>query len=329
MNLKSFFRLSVFFSVLLLSQGCIHEYPKGGGNDPNKIDLGLELNFNLNWESMIHQVEWSTRARTERPNRFIIEMMRNNNIIGRDTLYLTDEEYVTGKYQHKLSFPVGANYYNLVAWYDRFEEGGVNPVFNTDNLTAVSLNHTGIENVEITRSAFGSENIDLSEYRGKKGVAVTKEVNFRHPGARFVIETEDYQEFLLNQKEALNQGDSFRIKINFDKDGPALLNLYSDKIDYDFGLPSREGKLNLPFIPDENLEIAEGFLFCSEEDYITMSIIVYNSALLQVARTDNFTFPVKRGFITRIKGDFLTAPINSSIKIDHIWEGEIIVEVEV
>lgn len=329
MKIGRLIQLFLIFISATFVESCIHEYPKGLGNDPTKLDLGIEFSFDLKWKEMIHHVEWSTRARMERSHRFIMELSRNDNILGRDTVYLSDEEFALGSYRHKFSLPVSASYYQVAAWYDRIDiESGLSP-FNTDDFNSVTLNYSDIKDSEKCYSAFASDYVDLTEFRNQKGASTEKEIEFFHAGAAFRIETGDFKEFLKNQKEALNQGDTYRLRIDFSKGTPCDLNLYNGKANHNIDLESRSGELVLPFSNAEEMVIAEGFCLTDESDNVTMTLTVFNSAQMIVSKTDAFTFPVKRGYITTVKGDFLTGTINNSITINHIWEGEITVELDI
>ena len=85
--------------------------------------------------------------------------------------------------------------------------------------------------------------------------------------------------------------------------------------------------MRLPFAEYDELKIAEGFLFCDNDSETSIQLSVLNSALVTVSRTEYFTFPIKRGYITTVRGDFLTHSLNGIFTVDHIWGGEIIIEI--
>lgn len=322
----SLLSLSGLICLIFLS-ACIHEYPSGTGVFPDKVNATVEINFDLRWDDMVFLVEnVSTRAREERPHRFILEVSQNEKIICRDTTYLSDEEFAFGTFNHKLSVPLSPRIYHIAGWYDMTDINHSASQFDVDDLREIKVNSTSIADEVTLQCAYGSDYLDLSEYNGQIGSSVTKELTLKHPGARFRLIATDISDFISNRMEDLLRGDTYRLKIDFETGNPGAFNIYSGKAIYEVDLPERTGDLLLPFGEYNELAIASGYLFCSPEDQIYMNLTVYNSFQMVVAKTPMFSFPVKRGFVTRVKGDFLTQPIDGAVSIDPKWEGEIIVD---
>ena len=87
------------------------------------------------------------------------------------------------------------------------------------------------------------------------------------------------------------------------------------------------GWMRLPFAEYTELKIAEGFLFCREQDTVNVKLSVLNSAMVTVSQTDYFSFPIRRGYITVVTGNFLTHPIDGIFSIDNIWDEDIVIEI--
>ena len=315
--------------MLLLPMGsCIHEYPSGSGVDPSKILTGIEIEFDLEWDYMIKQKSsYSSRSSLKKPHRFIIEITRNGEVTGRDYEYLSDDEFSQGILRHKLSFPLSARTYDLIVWYDRDGENSDSPNYNIEDLNRISFISKGIEYSSEHHSAFSREVLNLREYEGQTGITVIKNIKLSHTGAKFELIATDINEFITENRPALLQGDSFSIKLSLEKGSSGTFNIFTGKINHDEVPLERTGKLLLPFAEYDELKIAEGFLFCDEEEDMKMTLSVFNSAQIVVTRTEPFTLPVKRGIVTILKGDFLTHPLNSPITVDHIWAGEHIIEI--
>lgn len=320
--------LLILLCGAVILTGCIHDHPEGLGNDPSKVNANIELTFQLKWDRMISNFgNGNTRARAERPHRLIVETMRNGDLVCRDTSYLSSADFEGGIVRHKLSKPLNAQSYQLAVWYDMTDVAHTGSIFNVDDLSMVNVTSTSVNKTDSLQCAYASEIIDLSEYRGKLGVTAIQEVEMKHPGARFELIATDIQDFISNQRAALLQGDSFILTLNFEEDNTSAFNIYSDKAIKDKVMEDRSGPLYLPFGNYEELMISEGFLFCKPDDEITMTVTVYNSARMIVTKTNPFSFPVKQGYITRVSGDFLTHPLDGMVTIDHIWEGEMVIEI--
>lgn len=327
--------LFIFIGLLaVLFSGCIHEYPhpvKGPsseiGEKPGTINALVEVYFDITWEGLLHNIDFSTKARDDRSHRFILEVIKDGIPVCHDITYLSPDEFTLGKLNHKLSASLEAAYYQIAVWYDTQDEEGNNP-FKADALRDVRPINLTTENAEIFQCAYASDVLDLREYKDlKKEVNINKELNLSHAGARFEIVTTDIQRFISTYKESLNQGDSFTVFLTFPGSTPCSFDLPSDRLTASGEGFEMSGHMRLPFAEYDELKIAEGFIFCEEEDEITMKLGVKNSALLPVCQTEYFTFPVKRGYITTITGNFLSSPVDGIFSVNTLWEGEIIIEI--
>lgn len=321
--------------ILVPLQSCIYEYPyassghsPGIGDDPTTVDAYIDVAFDLNWEELPYHVNFdnSTRAATDRPHRFILEVSDNEKTLCHDIQYLTDDEFLNGRLLHRLSVPLGAQNYHVTAWYD-FKDSNGQHAFNADNLTNVRLVNNSTTDVSVMQCAYAHDILDLSDFAVETETSVTKDLKMGHPGARFEIIATDIQQFITDNKAALNQGDSFTVNLNFSFGSFTSFNTYSENVVFDNQDLTYAGHMRLPFAAYEELKIAEGFIFCLPEDDVTVKLIVTDSSLSKVCQTEYFSFPVKRGYITKVSGDFLTNSLNGSFSIDTDWEDEIDFEI--
>lgn len=319
--------------VMTLGQGCIHEYPypvKGDGNlpgvpgnDPTTMKALLEVSFDLSWESMLHHIEFQTRTKTPRTHRFVIEVKDGNQLICRDIEYLTDEDFANGIMRHRLSTSLYAKPYDVAVWYDNREVETPEYSFEANDLQNVRLLNRTTTDAELQTCGFASDVIDLSDVTTEDEDHIVKSLELGHAGARFEIIATDVNEFIAEQKAALLQGDTFSANIEILSGGTGTFNLHSCQALGEDDNLELTGRMRLPYDEYDELKIAEGFFFCSEESDVTAKLSVKNNSLVVVSQTEIFTFPVKRGYITTIRGNFLTHPLNGVFSIDNIWEGVI------
>lgn len=327
MNCRDFYLIGWLISLVVLFGSCIHEYPIGYGEDPTKVMAGIELEFDLSWENMNYTPDFSSsRAKTQNPHKFIFEIIQNGRIIATEKRELSSEDFAKGYLNHKISSSLKANEYQLAVWYE-FSEKEENEFFEHQNLNNIFLISQSLSDHPKLQCGYANDLLDLRGFSGYKGEPIVKKLKLGHPGARFEIIATDIQEFISEQKAALNQGDIFTMNIVFGEKTPSGFNVFEaspvikdESIEY-------SGELFFPFAEYDELKLAEAYLFCREADYITAKIITYNSARKIVSQTPYFSFPLKRGYITQIKGEFLSFPLNGSLTIDHIWEGEILFEI--
>ena len=325
----------VLLLVMLMSQGCIHEYPhpvKGSssdkGEDPTVTDAYIEVVYDLSWQNIMHQIEFSTKAgqRSERPHRFVIEVIDEDGKVVQETETLSQNEFAAGKMSHKLKEPLSPGFYRISVWYDLENEDNEYQ-FKAESLSEISLNAFITTDAESYQCAYASGELDLREYRDADEGYVVKQLALNHAGARFELIATDIQQFILNNKAALNQGDTFTANVSITGGVGETFNSYSGSIYMKSNTLDLSGRMRLPFAEYEELKIAEGFVFSEVENEMTLRLTVINSALQPVCQTEYFTIPVKRGYITTVRGDFLTNSINGVFSIDNIWEGEIVVEI--
>lgn len=335
MRVRSFVFFIFIIIISIFLSGCIHEYPhpvKGNSSDkgenPTAINAEIQVSFNLSWENILHNVEISTKSgvRDERPHRFVIEVIKEGEQVCHDLDYLTAEEFSLGSLTHKISVPLEASSYQIAVWYD-FQDDEGHYSFDADNLTNVSLLNLSTDSGENLQCAYATDTLDLSHYsNSQEEIHFTKELHLSHAGARFEIVTTDIQKFIETYKASLNQGDSFTVNLTFTGDTPSSCNLYKNNFNYG-EITKLSGKMRLPFAEYEELKIAEGFVFCPDEGEVTMKLNVINSSLIPVCETEYFSFPVKRGCITIVRGDFLSSPVDGIFSVNTIWDEEIIIEI--
>lgn len=319
---------AAFLFLALTLTGCIHEYPTGSGIEPSRIDAYLQLNFDLKWESMLHRVDLSTRASTTQRNRFIIEVKQGEEILGRDEFYLSSQEFAEGQLKHRLTFPLKAESYQIGVWHDVYGEVSNESPFDAVNLSAVKLKSQFFEDGNEALCSFASTDINLRKYQGERDATATVTLELQHPGARFEIVTTDINEFISQKREDLLAGESFSVLLNFSEGASRLFDCYNGRKVEEEKPFDIEGELFLPFADYDRLMIACGYIFCNKSDESRATLSILNSAKVPVARTSPFYFPVKRGMITTLVGDFLTSPFDSPLDVETKWDGEIVIEVD-
>lgn len=331
MKIKLFLSGLLFSLIALWLTGCIHEHPvptKGGvGETPGTAGVSVNVVYELSWETLIHNVDHlSTRAMLSGPHRFIVSVLKNGRTINRDVFYVNDEEFARGSVKRSLSHFFNTETYDITVWYDY--QNGDEDFFEAGSSGEVEITRFTTDDVSSYQCAYGSEILDLRAYSGATStVNIEKNIQLSLPGARFEIIATDVREFIEQQKEALNQGDRFNIELSFDNGAYSSFNLLTGSVTRMSGNITFSGRMRLPYADYDELKIAEGFIFCRPEDDAEVVLRVENSALVTVSQTGRFSFPVRRGFVTVVRGDFLTHPLDGVFNIDHLWEGEIYYEV--
>lgn len=334
--MKDQMKLLQIMVVLVCSfilQSCIHEYPYITGSqgpepgvDPSLYEINIELNCELNWESLLQHIDFATRDGRNKSHRFIIQIGdKDNEIVVREELFLSEQEFSSGQLHHTILRLLKNRNYEIAVWYDHMDDEGKYS-FDLDDAGNVVLTNFTTTDSGIIQCGYARDYIELAgNIEKEKSIQIVLQLEI--PGARFEIITTDIQEFIKRQKEALNQGDNYRTNIIIGDGGYNGLNLFTGDPFNNGESFELSGRMRLPFADYEELKIAEGFMFCRPEDNVTMQIGVINSSIVTVSRTPYFSFPVRRGYITFVKGEFLTRSVDGLFAVDNIWEGEIILEI--
>lgn len=322
--------LIIFLTSLLLPifMSCIHEHPDGNAEDPSLVDLGVELTLELKWNQRTASPQYPSKAREETPHRVIIQIMRNGSIVGKDEVYLSSKEFSEGSLIHKLPFKLHALEYEIAVWSDFISEKGEEEAYHVSSLENIERLDHGIQWKSEYGCGYCNDILDLRDYRNQWNAKVIKTLPLNQAASRFEIISTDINRFLDTQKFAMLNGETYTLTVTFGKNTATGFNAFT-------GTPIRDnyeefqtvGKLNLPLGVYDELVIASGILFSSEEENITMNLTVHNSARLIVVRSSEFRFPIKRGTLTRVKGEFLSDTFDNNITVDNIWEGEIFIEI--
>lgn len=328
--MKRIFSIIIFLTGLLalFLQSCIHEYPYPVvAENPHEAETQIEISFNLYWQRLLHVIEFDTRDREEQgSHKFVIEILKDGEPFSRDIKYLNDHEFSLGTLVYDVTLPWGLFNYDIAVWYEKVIDGE-SQYFNLENFSEISFSTSPPLHLESPQCAYASGKLVMPATNPGPGEKLTKKIDLSIAGSRFEIVATDVQKFIADQHASLAQGDTFSLNLHLHNNSSYSFDIYRGKVKYlNEGLILK-GDLFFPFSSDEEMTIARGFLFCEEEDEITMSLSVYNSARILVTQTKEFTFPVRQGYITTLRGDFLTNYLDGIFSINNIWEGEIMIEI--
>lgn len=321
---------------------CIHTYPTPeGGEDPTEITLELYLKFNFNWVNFDETIDSDPVLRS-----------REDGLFGRQSraeswplrvIAIITDTYGKSRYRNLIFEPdeltdegitisladdLKANVYHVAVWADYVNKITHNPLgYDAEHLPYVT---ELIEHGKETASRlclYGSEDIDLTSLAGSWNETREIEITLSPPVARFNLIADDYDEFLEYTEEARRHDEQYYVTVTYNSEIPLSFNLIE-------GVPMRPEEkcgftvpLHIITVPGIQMSVASDWLFNpSYRIYHTLSLTVYNSAKVPVAHTGNITFPTEQGQVTTVRGKLLTNFITGGIRIDNIWEDEIIIE---
>lgn len=319
----SFKTISLVLGSLFMGS-CIHEYPSGSAYDPSGIETAIELDLDLQWSEKEITPEFSpTKARNDELIKVIAEVSSQGDIVGRDEFFVNSDEYAQGYVRHRLSFGLHALNYDLAVWCEYNLDEDIDPdiVFDSSSMNNIKIKSENVNSIK-TQCGYAASSLDLRSYKGETEVRVIKQLNVEHSGARFRLITTDIRSFVEEELWAIENGETYTLTVNFDSSTPDAFDAYTGNAIRNYDTFSMTGALIPSYDYYGEKTIAEGFVFCDEEDEITMQVTVHNSARMIVVRSSQFSFKVKRGMTSIVYGDFLSEIFVNTIRVNNIWDGE-------
>lgn len=319
----------LFLSVSLFA-GCIHTYPENGGFDPGLTYTALEIRLDNIWSHLALDYDVATKSVATPHLRITAEITGGGQHGTSISAVVPYEDVENDIFVIPLSSPLPQTQYSLSLWCDFVSPDSQEP-YGYD----VSSPH------EI-RPLFGHGEFSFlhdcwshtckfdlkGDGHGDGSIAMIPIVP-AFPSGRFRIVATDYEIFIAAHADEIRRGDTFMVVVEYNDEIPEAFNLYE-------GSPCRPEEnvtfstpLDIISIPGIEMAIAADRLFALDTPMdISLSITVFDSAKTVVAKTTGVSFPIERGKVTTISGDFLTNIISGGITIDTAWEGEITIDLQ-
>lgn len=338
------YSLPLIFTLLTaFLSGCIHEYPDEKAIDPSSVTVELNIDFKKEWKENLsyftttksetdtgHDPFYtkSEDSATKTDKILIIQFFKESKGISRYTIPVSSDIFNAGKMTVTLEDTFKPEEYTLTAWLDECDrETGMPKNFNAEDLRNISANvkHGAITGIRECLSA--SIPLHLSEYANSGDTRISVPVTMTSPFAILKLVTTDVEQFLKYADPYLNHGEAYSLTINYESSIASRFDVEKDSpLVY---IQSFEIRLPMPTLfSKQNTVFSDWFLVTHEEESVTFSLKVLDSAGQLISRHRDISVAINRGTITTLRGDFLTNFSDNTIKIDNIWDDDIIIEVE-
>ncbi len=320
-------RFTATAAIPIILCGCIHDHPGPDAHDPTLVNVAIEVTPPPEWEEKSLNVKTREDSH-ESQHRIIAEVMRNGKKEWRHEQIISGEEYSSGPIIIRLPFSLHAVEYTLSVWSDILHPESA-PAYDAELLNHV----TPSEPIPFWESrndcSFFSNYIDLRKYRNQWDSKVVVPTALSRPIARFEIVATDLQEFLDYTEFERQHGETYTVTLSGHSRIESVFDATSSSgaTSFFISMPDKTIPLSLYGHPPDEILLHSCALFPEEEASIDATITVYNSARLIMAKSEEFTIPLERGKVTRVKGNFLTNFYKNSINVDNIWNGEILIEI--
>lgn len=316
---------------LSLFSGCIHEYPDGEGIDPTLLTVEVDLILNLEWEDYQNRTKATVHSVGNYCRRFIVEVQREGQIVHWQTVVLEDFAEEQTEFLLPESLTLHALEYTVAVWADYTEVNSEDGLFyDATSLDNVVIREPYTGNTNYRDCYYGTVSLDLRHYRDQWNTCVQLDVDMERPLAKYQIIDTNVADFLEMVRNKFPGHTEFDIRFSYDFYFPLAFNVKEGKpvnsqLDVVF-----TDVLTLPADGTEELLLGSDYIFVNGTgSYVPLSIEIRTSSGELVGRFTDLDVPYQRGYITTIRGSFLTAIFGSgSIDINPGFDDDIDIDLD-
>lgn len=314
-----------------LFSGCIHEYPDDEGTDPTLLTVEVNLTLNLEWEDYQSRSKAATRSVGSYARRCVVEVQRERKTVYRQTVVLKD--FTEGQVEFMLpeTLTLHALEYTVAVWTDYTEaesEDGL--YYNAANLGNITINEPYTGNTDYRDCHYATATLDLRPYRDQWNARVRLDVDIVRPQAKYRIIATDVKDFLETVRRKYPEQTVFNIRFSYGFYFPLAFNAWEGRpVDSQLGVAFTD-VLALPNDGTEELLLGSDYIFVNGTgSYIPLSIEITTGSGELVGRLASLNVPYQQGYVTTIRGLFLTAISGSGgIGIDSDFDGDIDIDLD-
>lgn len=329
--------ISAVTALCLVS--CVHQFPDATTPAP----LELQFSFDISMEmpeltekksddlqsdptDALHDLRYQVRA----------YRLLNNGLYAEEPMasftFIKDE---VDEVEHTERVALAEGRYRLLAWVDYIDHGSdADLYYNTTDFSKIRINGDWQGSVNDKDVFIGECEIDLTRY-GSSIAPVKAEFELSRPVAKFEIISSDLDKFKTKMLEAMlkeqaEKGDDTKAEVNIN-DFYAVLS-YESFIPDVFDLADntvRDASRNYSFRSSlSELSEAEALLAFDyvlikpEGTKIGVEVSFYDKNDKKLASTGSIEVPLERGYVTRVRGEYLTKTSDGGIGIDPGFEGD-------
>jgi len=319
--------LSILLSLYLFS-GCIHEYPNEDFNPALlTVEVGLELN--LHWESYENRATTALRSGNAYSRRFIVEIRREGTTVLRQTVVAND--FVTGQTRFTLpeALSLHALEYTLVVWTDYADTETADGLhYSTSDMENITINEPYAGNTDQRDCFYSTSVLDLRSY--SEDATVQIELDMIRPLAKYRIFATDTEAFLRKIKREYVGETEFAIRFLYGFYYPVAFSAWEGKpVDSQLGI-TFDNTFSIPDNTVEEILLGFDYIFVNGTgSYIPLTMEISSLRDGSVIGRTSFNVPYQRGYLTTIRGRFLTAMSGSGgIGIDSEYDGDIDIDLD-
>lgn len=305
-------KLFPFFFLLILAS-CTEDKDTG----ISRVNLNVSLDFE---QSSLFTEEDADDSGYYR--RFIAEVYREGakSAVQRKVFVYNAVKHDGELFRLPVPLRVGKGEYRVVLWSDLILKKTDKDLFyNTSDLSGVSHIEPYQGNNVFKEALCGSSVLDIDS---------SGEINLDIPMHRalspFRIAASDYDNFLAKYGKEVAENAEIRVTV---PDSPASFDVSAAEplaatreIHFNMGLSEAKET-------EDGLIIAGDYMFTGAADgSVEICLEIFDGAGNSLNKTENFAIVLKRGYITTIKGNFLTS--ENGLQIETSFKEDIVIDID-
>ncbi len=323
-------------AFILLTAGCIHTYPSDDlipdnpvGVDPNDRHLQLFVSMDYPW-AYLHKS----------PRRLIVaatdpagHVTTGSFTVGPDIVFNRDFRILLpGLFRNQT--------YTLDVWIDYLNPSTQEPAaYDASSVTLIKPTLPLATESDFRAALVFHGQVDIASLRplskaddpATDGHRTVEYYLTATPAlGRFELLPTDYTEFLSYTEDARIHGERYYFTVTYNTSIPGAYDLLSDCAVLPLDAQSFTTDFNVIDFPGLTFPIVSDWLFTDADTplEVNLSISLFNSSQVLMARTDDVAFTVRRGETTTVTGAFLTKLITGGLQIDTRWDDDITIDLD-
>ncbi len=344
MRLSSYFKsllaATLIFTTLILTQSCVHEVPALNEN----ISVKLKIKHDLTWEETDYYTPNYASARNSKASdegwsaRYIINLYpRNTTTVPVKTIVVERPDLTLADFVLDVTIPAGD--WDIYVWQDFVNPDVVPPYYDVANFGSITYSAPYRGDTD-KRDAFeGFIALDVPKTIDSD-FCVTGEIVLERPLAKYVFIATDFEKFYneslsrwnipiaapawdaLSEMQKDNALKQYSIVAKYAWYMPAVYDIFTGKVTdswsnmyYDADikpLNNHEAAIAMDYVMINHMESGA---------QVQLGMRTPDGQLIGL--TSTITVPLKRGQITYVRGDFLTASTGSGLEVDFSFSDNI------
>ncbi len=325
-------RLLPLLSGTFLILSCIHEYPDLAEEeigDVTPISVAIQVLLVSGFDTLRYITKSANDNSEKHPCRFLIEVYEQGERISHQSVLvnktpLPGETFALPVYLH-----LHASVYTIAVWADYVDKTThENTYYNTENMQNISLKFPYVGNTTEKECQCGYSTLDLRVYENQPNAKAEVKIHLTYPQAKYEFITTDVRHFLEKIAPQYDAEETFSMTFNHEFFIPSAFNMLKGQICDSWEHSEFTVPLHVNDIKGDEYCIGFDYLFAvPTESVASVSITFSNASGEIIASTPNVKIPYKQGYVTTIKGNFLT-PIKAGIYIDMEYEDDINIKLD-